>query len=66
MVRDPVIVPREIHDRAGLLMLYIDVFHVNGIPFLASVDDKVRYRHCVKMKDKTPREFYRAIVLARH
>ena len=61
LLPDVVDVPKELYMRNQELHLYIDGMYVNRRGFLTTIDNKIRFRSAVRIKDNTKSTFYSAL-----
>ena len=58
---DNIEIPSEIARTGDPLVLHVDPMFVNGMPFLASIDGRIKFRTTVFLKDKKAPQLYEAI-----
>ena len=60
---DKIEIPRELIHQADNFTLFVDIFYVNNLPMLTTIDSPVRYRALVCLDDRTADTIYAAILL---
>ena len=53
-------IPDEMTEKFDKLTLFVDVMFVNGIPFLTTIDDTIRYRVVIPLENLTNDAYYEA------
>ena len=59
--QDIVEIPSELLEKHQDLELCIDTMHINGVPFLTSINRSIKYRSVVPLKGKSHDNYYAAI-----
>ena len=59
--QDNIEVPDEIARTGDPLVLAMDPMFVNGMPFLAAIDDRIKFRSTVRLEDKKKEQLYSAL-----
>lgn len=54
-------IPKEIYETIKDLDLHVDIMYINGIPFLNSIDGKIKFRATVPLDNRSYEEFYRGL-----
>ena len=58
---EAIMTPPEITHQCDALQLFIDLFFVNGLPMLTSIDLAIRNRALVCLDNQTKREIYKGL-----
>ena len=54
-------IPRELVHQCDDLILFIDLFYVNGLPMLTSIDSPIRNRNLVSLETRTKESIYKGL-----
>ena len=54
-------IPKELIHQCNDMTLYIDLFYVNGLPMLTSIDSPIRNRNLVSLETRTKESLYKGL-----